>query len=167
MKWSAVDFAGNRIFICNNILYSPDVGIYEDTPKTTTSARWISLPIETMRLLKTYQVWQKGERLRLGEYYQDRGFLFTQDNGSPVHPDSVTDWMRKFSKRHDLPHISPHGFRHTMASLLYFNGADAVSISNRLGHAQVSTAANIYAHVIAKADQRNAAILEDIFLKKA
>lgn len=55
----------------------------------------------------------------------------------------------------------------TMASMLYFNGVDSVSISKRLGHAQVSTTANIYAHIIEEADQRNADILSDIFLKKA
>lgn len=38
-----------------------------------------------------------------------------------------------------------------MASLLYFNGVDSVSISKRLGHAQVSTTSNIYAHVIEEA----------------
>lgn len=62
---------------------------------------------------------------------------------------------------------SPHAFQHTMASMLYFNGVDRVSISRRLGHAQVSTTANIYAHVMEEADQRNADILSDIFLKKA
>ena len=54
-----------------------------------------------------------------------------------------------------------------MASLLYFNGMDSVSISKRLGHAQVSTTADIYAHVIEEAAQRSADILADVFLKKA
>ncbi len=100
--------------------------------------------------------------------FESQGFVFTQDNGSPMHPDSVTDWMKKFSKRRGLPHINPHAFRHTMASILYFNGADSVSISKRLGHAQVSTTANIYAHVIAKADEKNADILsEALQMKKA
>ncbi len=60
-----------------------------------------------------------------------------------------------------------HELRHTMALMLYFNGVDSVSISKRLGHAQVSTTANIYAHVMEEADQRNADILADVFLKKA
>ena len=167
VKWSAVDFGGNRVHICNNILYSPDVGIYEDTPKTVTSDRWVSLPSETMQFLRQYQIWQNTERLRLGEYYQNQDCLFAQDNGNPMHPDSVTDWLSKFSRRHDLPHINPHAFRHTMASMLYFNGVDSVSISKRLGHAQVSTTANIYAHVMESADQKNADILADVFLKKA
>lgn len=166
LKWNRVDFEGNKIHICNSILYSPDVGIYESTPKTATSDRFVSLPAETMQLLKQYKVWQMQERLRLGEYYQDQGFLFAQDNGKAMHPDSVTDWLKKFSKRHGLPHINPHAFRHTMASMLYFNGVDSVSISKRLGHAQVSTTANIYAHVMEEADQKNADILADVFLKK-
>ena len=167
LKWSAVDFQGNRVHICNSVLYSADRGIYEDTPKTATSDRWISLPAETMRLLRKYKAWQSGERLRLGEYYQDQDFVFSQDNGKPMHPDSVTDWLTNFSKRHGLPHVNAHAFRHTMASMLYFNGVDSVSISKRLGHAQVSTTANIYAHVIEEADQKSADILADVFLKKA
>jgi len=165
LKWDKVDFEGCRIHICNNILYAPDRGIYEDTPKTETSDRFISLPAETMQLLRQYKAWQSGERLRLGEYYKSQDFVFSQDNGKPMHPDSVTDWLSKFSKRHSLPHINPHAFRHTMASMLYFNGVDSVSISKRLGHAQVSTTANIYAHVMEKADQKNADILANVFLK--
>jgi len=167
LKWDMVDFEGCKIHICNNVLYSPDRGIYESTPKTETSNRFVALPAETMKLLRKYRVWQNEERLRLGEYYQYQGFVFAQDNGKPMHPDSVTDWLSKFSKRHGLPHINPHAFRHTMASMLYFNGVDSVSISKRLGHAQVSTTANIYAHVMEEADQRNADILADVFLKKA
>lgn len=167
LKWDKVDFDANRIFICNSILYSPDVGIYESSPKTERSKRFVSLPTETMQLLRKYKTWQTEERLRLGEYYENQGFVFAQDNGKPMHPDSVTDWLNKFSARRGLPHINPHAFRHTMASMLYFNGVDSVSISKRLGHAQVSTTANIYAHVMEEADQKSAEILSDIFLKKA
>lgn len=167
LKWSAVDYKMNRIHIENSILYSRDRGIYEDTPKTETSIRWITLPVDTMRLLRKWQLSQAEQRFKLGEYYQDQGFVFCQDNGQPMHPDTVTDWMAKFSERHNLPHINPHAFRHTMASMLYYNKVDTISISKRLGHAQPSTTANIYAHVIEEADQRNADIISDIFLKKA
>lgn len=167
LKWDKVDFSKNQVYICNSVLYSADIGIYESTPKTERSKRYITLPAETMQLLRQYRAWQSAERLRLGEYYQNQDFVFSQDTGGPMHPDSVTDWLSKFSKRHGLPHINPHAFRHTMASMLYFNGVDSVSISKRLGHAQVSTTANIYAHVMEAADQKNADILADVFLKKA
>ncbi len=167
LKWDKIDFERNKIHICNNVLYSADRGIYEDTPKTASSNRYVALPVETMQLLRQYRAWQNEERLRLGEYYQNQDFVFTQENGKPMHPDSITAWLSKFSKRHGLPHINPHAFRHTMASMLYFNGMDSISISKRLGHAQVSTTADIYAHVMAEADQKSADILSDIFLKRA
>ncbi len=166
IRWEDCDFEKNTIHIFRNVQYSKDLGIYVTTPKTKTSDRHISMPQETMHLLRQYRAWQGSERMRLGAYYESQDYVFTQDNGSPMHPDSVTDWMAKFAKRHDLPHINPHAFRHTMASILYFGGADSVSISKRLGHAQVSTTANIYAHVIVKADEKNAEILEDAFLTK-
>lgn len=166
LKWDKVDLPDKRIQICRTIMYTPDRGIYEDTPKTAKSVRNISLPEETVQLLHQYRAWQNGERLRLGEYWQDQGFVFCQDDGSPMHPDSVPNWLSKFSKRHGLPHINAHAFRHTMASMLYFNGMDSVSISHRLGHAQVSTTANIYAHVIEEADRQSADILSEALLRK-
>jgi integrase len=167
LKWAAVDYKNNRIHIENSILYSRDRGIYEDTPKTETSIRWITLPVDTMQLLRKWQAAQAEQRFKMGDAYQNRGLVFCQENGLPMHPDTVTDWMAKFSERHNLPHINPHAFRHTMASMLYYNKVDTISISKRLGHAQPSTTANIYAHVIEEADQRNADILSDIFLKRA
>ena len=165
LKWDKIDFENKTLYICNNILYSPDVGVYEDTPKTETSKRHIALPTETIALLKQYKKEQYAEQLRMGIKNCRRGFVFCQYDGKPMHPDSVTDYLKKFSKRNNLPHINPHAFRHTMASMLYYNGVDSVSISKRLGHAQVSTTANIYAHVMEEADKRNAEVLSDIFLK--
>lgn len=167
LKWANVDFDGNRIYICNNVLYTADRGIYEDTPKTSSAIRYITLPKETVDLLRQYRATQIESRFKAGDVWNDRDFVFTQEDCNPMHPDSVTDWMKKFSARHNLPHINPHAFRHTMASMLYFHGVDSVSISKRLGHAQVSTTANIYAHVMEEADKKNADIIESIFLKKA
>ncbi len=165
LKWDNVDYDKGQIYICNSVLRDSNNGIYEDTPKTDRSRRYISLPAETLAMLRKYELWQKGERLRLGVYFQYKGFVFSQDNGDPINPDSVTAWLAKFSKRHGLPHINPHAFRHTMASMLYYNGVDSVSISARLGHAQVSTTANIYAHVVEKADRRNADILSRVYYR--
>lgn len=167
LKWKNVDFDGSRIYICNNVLYTPDRGIYEDSPKTEKSIRYISLPQETTALLREHLRAQLQQRFAMGDRWHNRDFVFTQENGEPMHPDSVTDWLNKFSKRHDLPHINPHAFRHTMASILYFNGVDSISISKRLGHAQPSTTTNIYAHIIEEADKKNADIIADVFLKKA
>ena len=165
LKWSAVDFVNNRIHICNNVLYSADIGIYQDSPKTASSIRWIALPQKTMDLLKEWKAQQEAEAKKKGEFYKNPdNLLFTQEDGRPMHPDSVTTWLDRFSKRHKLPHINPHKFRHTMASMLIYEHVDVVSVAKRLGHSQVSTTTDIYAHVIEEADQQNADILSRVFL---
>ena len=74
------------------------------------------------------------------------------ENGSPMHPDSVTTWLDRFSKRNGLPHINPHKFRHTMASMLIFNHVDPVSVSKRLGHSSIATTQKVYLHIIKEMD---------------
>ena len=167
LKWDAIDFKGCKLHICNTVQYRPGYGVYEATPKTKQSDRFITMPKESMQLLRTYHRWQLEKRLRLGELYQDQGFVFAGDTGAPLHPDSIGTWLSRFADRHGLPHLNCHAFRHTMASLLYYNGVDSVSISKRLGHSMVSTTADIYAHVIEAADQRNADILEEVILKSS
>ena len=119
-----------------------------------------------MAELKHYKDWQDREKERLDDLWQDNDYVFPGTLGSPMHPDSITRWCARFSERHNLPHINPHAFRHTMASLLYFNHADPISISNRLGHSHVSTTQDIYAHLIEEADKKNADILGDVLFPK-
>ncbi len=165
LKWPAVDFDNNRIHICNNLLYYPDIGIYQDTPKTKNSDRWISLPVESMKLLESWKTTQEEDAKKKKTYYKNPDqLLFTQEDGSPMCPDSVTTYLRRFSEKHNLPHINPHKFRHTMASMLIYNKVDPVSVSRRLGHSQVSTTTDIYAHAIKEADKQNADMLAGIFL---
>ncbi len=103
----------------------------------------------------------------LKAYFLDRDFVFSGDDGSPLHPDSVTTWLDRFAKRHGLPHINPHAFRHSLASVLIFNNVDVVSVSKRLGHSSVSITEEVYAHLIEESEQKNADILADVLLKRA
>lgn len=164
LKWSKVDFTNCQIRIDASLLYSRDIGIYEDSTKTGTT-RFIKLPTETMQLLRQYRTWYLELQLSNGDRWQHTDYLFVQDNGTPMNPDSLTDWLNKFSKRHNLPHINPHAFRHTMASILISSGKDVVSVSKRLGHAKVSTTTDIYSHIIKQADEQASECLADVILR--
>lgn len=164
LRWDRVDFANSKIKIDTNLLYSAKRGIYEDTTKTGT-VRFIKLPTETMELLRQYRRWYMELRFKNGDRWQDTGFLFVKENGEPMIPDGITAWLSDFSKRHDLPHINPHAFRHTMASILINSGKDVVSVSKRLGHAKVSTTTDIYSHIIMEADEQASECLADVMLR--
>ena len=165
LKWSKVDWENHRIKIDSNLLYAGDCGLYEDTTKTS-NVRYIPLPDETLRLLRRYRAEQNQLRLVKGEHWKDTDFVFTQDNGLPMYPDSIGSWLTKFSKRHNLPHINPHAFRHTAASLLIANGIDVVTVANMLGHSQVSTTDNIYAHIIEAERTKASECLADVILHR-
>ena len=162
LKWDSVDWKNSQIYICNNLLYSPDIGIYETTPKTANSRRYVKLPEQTMELLREYRRWQLEQQRIYGDKWQNTSFVFTQENGAPMNPTSLTGYCTDFSKRYGLPHINPHAFRHTMVSVLYFNGVDSISISRRLGHSKVSTTTDKYGHIMRKADEAAANCIADV-----
>lgn len=168
LRWPDVDFNNNQLKISNSVLYSRDIGTYQDTPKTDDSCRFVAVPKQTMTLLEEWQKFQNADSEEKGEFFKNPDkLLFTQENGSPIHPDSITTWLDRFAKKNHLPHIYPHKFRHTMASQLIYNKVDVVSVSKRLGHSKVSTTTDIYSHIIKEADRQNADILENVFLRNA
>ena len=65
-----------------------------------------------------------------------------------------------------LPHIHPHQFRHSLASLLINNGTDILAVSRRLGHANAVTTMSIYAHALQKADAQSSECIADVLLRR-
>ncbi len=169
LKWDAIDWENERIFIHINLLYSPEVGLYEDTTKTSGSERYVKLPRESIELLREYQAWYEEQKSLYGDRWHDTNFLFFQEKsgkeGLPMSPDTVTRFLDEFSEREGLPHLNPHAFRHTMASILCYNHIDPVSISHRLGHSRVSTTTDYYSHMFKDADDINAETIADIVLR--
>jgi integrase len=165
LLWSSVDWENRQIYIDRAIKYSKGMGIYEDTPKTKTSVRWIKLPEETMALLDEYRQWQNWYKETWGDKWIESGHIFTKEKGGPLHPTMINTLLAEFSEKYNLPHINPHAFRHTQASILFFNHVDAVSISRRLGHAHVSTTSDIYSHIIKQSEERVNDCIADVVLR--
>lgn len=165
LKWEAVDWENNRLRISEALLYTAVSGIYSDSTKTS-DIRYITVPDETMGLLKEYRAWQDGLRLRNGDRWIETGYIFTRDNGEYMNPDTITQWCSDFSKKYGLPPIHPHKFRHTSASLLIDNQMPITAVSKRLGHKSTSTTMNIYAHAIQRADSAASDLIADTFLRK-
>lgn len=165
LKWSKIDLEKHRLKIDSALLQSQEISAYETTTKTGNE-RYIPLPEETFALLRRYSTEQKELRLLMGDRWHETDFVFTQDDGQPIRPDSITQWLAGFSERHGLPHINPHAFRHTAASVMITHGTDVVTVSKMLGHAKVSTTEDIYSHVIEDSKQQACNILAEVYFRK-
>ncbi len=162
LEWPDIDFTNFLIDISRSSLYLSDRGVFDDDTKTNSSKRVIKVPTVAVEMLKEHKRQQITERLKLGDKWVESNKVFTQWNGKPIHPDTITGWFARFIKRHDLPPIHLHSLRHTNATLLIAAGTDLRTVSKRLGHSNMTTTANIYTHAIKSADERASELLGDI-----
>lgn len=164
LKWSEIDFKTGRVNICRNAQYTSGMGTYITTPKNRKSrVIYLNRPV-----LAVLAEWKRQQALlHLGQGIPLNGFCFTQDNGEMMNPQAPTSYLIRFGKRYNLPGIHPHALRHTMATLSIANGADIVSISEKLGHAEPSITLNVYSHANEEAQRRANEVLANAIYKEA
>ena len=165
LKWEKVDFDNCRVKIDRALVSSKSKGVFEESTKTS-DIRHLHLPKETMDLLRQHKREQLRLQLANGDRWLHTGYVFTQDNGDHMNPDSITGWLKDFSTRHGLPHINPHAFRHTVASVLLANGTDIVTVSKQLGHASITTTESFYSHIIEENKAKAADCIANVLIRK-
>ena len=149
LQWKDVDFKENTITVSGNLCYTPQKGIYLDTPKNGRS-RTIDVDPRVMALLRQY----RRENLSLSAY------VFTQEESlEPMHPQSPGRYLQSFSRRYGIKGLHPHKLRHSFASIAITNGADIASVSEKLGHTDKAVTLRMYTH----ADQDSIKRAGDIF----
>ena len=161
LRWQDVDFDSQTISVAVSSLYTGEHGYYTDTPKNQSSARVIKLSHSVFSMLMKHKSRQTEQRNAHGANRDENSEkVFTHEDGRPISPICLSAWFKKFIMNYNFPNIKLHSLRHTYASLLLANGTSLPIVSKRLGHSQVSTTSDIYAHVIKSADEKAANITE-------
>ena len=103
-----------------------------------------------------------GKKWEGGDF--ETGFVFTQWNGRPMHPDTPSKWFNKFLKRKGLKKITFHELRHTAATLLIDSGEITIKeLSEWLGHSDTNTTTRIYIHDLDPVKKAPAKIMNKVF----
>lgn len=154
LRWQDVDFENKLIHVHRNRVYA-DGKVIEKAPKTQTGIRDISFGEHTKeQMLIEYERYQE-DRDKYGSLFYDDGYVIRQWNGRPYHPHSWKCKWQRFMDAHELEHIRFHDLRHSHATALIENGVEMKAVQHRMGHANISTTMDIYAHCTTKM-QRNA-----------
>ncbi len=108
-----------------------------------------ALASEALRLARKQYAERK---LKAGKLFIESGFVFTDEIGSALKPNALTDAFRRvFAKLEEsgLPHRRLHDLRHTAGTLMLASGIDLNTVQQVLGHSNASTTLNVYGHVLA------------------
>lgn len=194
LRWSDISFEEGTITVNQSAQYIKEKGIFYKEPKTKRSRRTIDVSKYILDVLKALKVKQNKDRLARGESFRnERDLVFTQPDGRPQFPDSISSWFPRFIvgihihsacnsrvERVDycpccdkkisrdevtaLRRINFHALRHTHASLLLKSGESLKLICDRLGHGSIGITADTYTH-LEKGMQKKAAekLEENIF----
>ncbi|MFJ3998456.1 site-specific integrase [Streptomyces parvus] len=126
--------------------------ICEGAPKTDSGIRLIALDTGTGtgtgERLFTHKTRQQRERAAWGEGRQDTGRIFTQEDGSLLHPGKVSDLFDRIVKAAGLPPIRLHDLRHVAATLMLAAGVAIKVISETLGRSDTRITRDTYQSVL-------------------
>lgn len=101
--------------------------------------------------------------LSIGQPLEDSRQVFVTQNGTPMHPDTLTSWFGNFIKTTDLPQIHIHSLRHTNATLQIANGVSVTTVVGNLGHSNANTTTKVYAHAMQSAAAASAEMMDGLF----
>lgn len=161
LQWKHLDFEKNLIAIMQT---RDNKGTR--SPKTKNSYRTIMMSKSVMDELLQYRKWCKETMLSYGLQWSPESFVFiSYQNGEPYADNSLLYALRKVQKVSGLHRVTPHGLRHTHATLLMLNPKINVkTIADRLGNT-VDMIHTIYGHVLQQMEVESMLAFDEIMDK--
>ena len=117
--------------------------IIEKQPKAHSRIRTISIPDSLVTLLDKYK--------------NGSDFIF-----DTINFNSISGWWKNFLDKNNIRQIRFHDIRHTHATLLLLKGVDIKTISERLGHSNISITMNTYTDVLKELDVSASKLIDEI-----
>ncbi|PTG80591.1 site-specific integrase [Staphylococcus chromogenes] len=152
LTWNDIDFTKQTISINKTCARGANYKLVIQEPKTKSSHRTISIDDKTANVLKSWRTHQRVESLKYGHNTSDKHqYVFTtvRDN-NPLYPEHCNKALDLICEKNNFKRIKVHGFRHTHCSLLFEAGLSIQEVQDRLGHGDIKTTMDIYAHVTEK-----------------
>ena len=164
LRWSDINLTLAEISVSRSLhqLTVNRVTIYRPT-KTAKSKRTIALSPNTCQLLRDHLDREIEQCSRLGLIFNNNRPVFSQFDGNPLRPDSISQVWLRITRKCGLSGIHLHSLRHTHASMLLEQNVHPKIVQERLGHSSITTTLDTYSH-ITPGLQRAAADKLDTFL---
>jgi integrase len=100
-----------------------------------------------IELFRQYKRKQLEQKLLSGGDWIETGHVFTTKFGRPIDNGNDRKAWDRLLKAAGVRGIKLHAARHTAATMLLGRGTDIVVVSKLLGHSNIQTTVEYYAHV--------------------
>ena len=168
VRWSRIDFEERCVLLDTKIVEIKEKGKTHiraiEEMKNKSSHRTLPLPDQVYEMLveiKTKQeLYKKMFKSSYSREYDD--YVCVNQLGELMKPSYVTEHFAAIIQGLGLRKIRFHDLRHTFASVLINNDVPLINVSRFLGHSDISTTANIYAHLDKSSKQSSADIMTGI-----
>lgn len=173
LKWGDANLGQGEVRVRATLTRMGIQGWRLTKPKTERARRDVPLPLVTMQELRKWKKKQAEERLAAGSEWQDHGFVFTTEKGSPHSLSNLSRrrfrWVMEQAglgefdseapkkpkgqpgpekQRRFRPKVRMYALRHTFATLLLADGVPLLVVSRLLGHKNIQTTADLYSFVL-------------------
>lgn len=154
-----IDFVNKTISINKNLVMKSNTSEIKPSPKTKAGIRELPIPEKLMKTLIDYVYSLGGKYL----FSKNDGDLMTNSSFRRFWDNILdkiniaaggTKYTRKDMQKKDekviqliANDITPHTFRHTYATSLYYSGVDIKSAQYLLGHSSIQMTLDVYTHL--------------------
>lgn len=163
LKWGDVDFNNKTLTVDKNFVMAVDRSksehnnkrtlIKQNSTKTQSGNRVIPLNVNAIDALTN---------LKTIRYFGDSSYILSTKENKPNKPRNFCRTYESILKAAGIEHCGIHTLRHTFASKLFEKGVDAKTVSELLGHSDVSITYNTYIHLIKKQKANAVQLLDNI-----
>ena len=158
LQWSDVDLEAGTLTVRHT--WGPTAnGRALTEPKTSRSRRTMPLPADVVDVLTAWRgVWTSERVTEAGdEDLHEADLVFSWPTGRPLTTETLARELDRAIAAAEVPRLTPHGLRHSYATLALHAGMPVQVLSERLGHTRVSLTMDVYVGVLA--EQREAGAL--------
>ena len=142
LRWEDVDLQAGMLAVRHTL--DRESGALAD-PKTERSRRTLKLPLPVTAALLRLRARQDTERAA-AHVWSSAGFVFSNATGGPLNSWVVTRRLHAVLTSAGIRRQRFHDLRHAFATLQLEAGAELFEVSRALGHTDIGTTANVYAH---------------------
>ncbi len=154
LQWDDIDVERSRLTVRRQIVQLGHATHLGPVKTASGQDRVVDLDEATIGALLSHRLRQEQQRDEWGTAWVDSGHVFTKEDGSPLHPETVTKRFRELSDAAGLRPVRLHDLRHGQASLMLAAGVPMAVVSKTT---RTQLARDHLGHLLAPARRRRTA----------